>query len=61
MRRVGDDAEREDWRKKMRIHKGDIVRHFKREMLTTKQIEDEKNCIYIKSWITQSIQKRESC
>lgn len=45
----------------MRIHKGDIVRHFKREMLTTKQIEDEKNCIYIKSWITQSIQKRESC
>jgi hypothetical protein len=27
----------------MRIHKGDIVRHFKREMLTTKQIEDEKN------------------
>ena len=26
----------------MRIHKGDIVRHFKREMLTTKQIEDEK-------------------
>jgi hypothetical protein len=29
-------------RRKMRIHKGDIVRHFKREMLTTKQIEDEK-------------------
>ena len=27
----------------MRIHKGDIVRHFKREMLPVRKIEENKN------------------
>lgn len=41
----------------MRIHKGDVVKHFKGETLTEEQVKITVNYICTRFWILQGIQK----
>ena len=42
----------------MRFKKGDVIRHFKREMLTKEQIEENGALFTYEFWESQSIRKQ---